>query len=114
MQQATTPPQPYRQTYSPQPTIEGVQEKVLKHMAADEGDFAELFRLTERGTLELFPEFQLRQINRTRNFPNSIKAWHLHERQDEIWYVPPYHQLTMGLWDVRPNSPTYGLKYKRV
>src|SRR5690349_11794771 len=50
----------FPQSYAPTPHIEGVKIVQLKNFIADEGDFAEVIRLNEKGNLELFPEFHLR------------------------------------------------------
>lgn len=55
-----------------------------------------------------FPGFHIAQINRSTQLPNSIKAWHLHLTQDEIWYVPDESRLLAALWDIRDDSPTKG------
>jgi len=104
--------QAYTQEYSAKPQIEGLQFLTLKTSVTDEGDFGEVLRLNETGQLEIMPSFQLRQINRTTLFPKTIKAWHFHYHQDEIWYVPPAQQLTIGLWDVREGSRSTGLSQK--
>jgi dTDP-4-dehydrorhamnose 3,5-epimerase len=96
----------YVQDYSSQQVIDGVQIIQLKSFPSDEGDFAEVLRFTENGELENVPGFKIAQMNRTRLFPGAIKAWHMHQNQDEIWYVPPYFQLFMGMWDTRKDSPT--------
>lgn len=41
-------------------------------------------------------------------FPGSIKAWHLHFKQDFVWYISPFDHLFVGLWDLRKNSKTKG------
>ena len=102
----------YTQNYSSQPEIEGVQSFDVKNFLNEEGDFSELLRLNESGHLEIMPDFQLRQVNRTTLFPSSIKAWHFHHGQDEMWYVPPFFQITLGLWDIREQSATKNVKKK--
>lgn len=102
----------YVQEYSPKQQIEGIQILNIKTSVADEGDFGEIIRLNETGQLEIMPSFQLRQINRTTLFPKTIKAWHFHFNQDEIWYVPPGDQLTIGIWDVREGSVSMGVSQK--
>ncbi|MEK7079418.1 MAG: dTDP-4-dehydrorhamnose 3,5-epimerase family protein [Patescibacteria group bacterium] len=99
-------PQVYNQDYSPASEIDGVQVIKLKHVISDEGDFAEVMRLNDKGELDQIPGFRIAQINRTRLFPNSIKAWHVHFKQDEAWYVPRSYQLFVGLWDLRKKSVT--------
>jgi len=96
----------YAQDYSSKGKIDGVQIIDINRFVTDEGDFSEIIRLNENGELLAVPGFKLAQINRTRIFPNSVKAWHVHKRQDEIWYTSPYNQLFVGLWDVRKGSPT--------
>lgn len=96
----------YRQDYGKKQLIENVIVKDLQNLLAEDGDFSELMRLNEGGSLELFPDFKLAQINRTKVFPGTVKAWHLHFRQDEIWYVMPGSHMLVGLWDIRKNSST--------
>ncbi|MEK7592066.1 MAG: dTDP-4-dehydrorhamnose 3,5-epimerase family protein [Patescibacteria group bacterium] len=108
----TSKPTIYTQTYGKKPQIEGVKLIPMKTFVVDEGDFSELFRLTDSGALEMLPDFTLRQINRTRVFGGSIKAWHIHTNQEECWYVPPTDQLMVGLWDLRDTSATKDVKMK--
>jgi dTDP-4-dehydrorhamnose 3,5-epimerase len=96
----------YLQKYESQEVLDGVRVVPLKNNIGEEGDFCEVMRITDNGMLESLPEFKLAQINRTYLFSNSIKAWHLHLGQDEIWYVSPSEHLFVGLWDLRAKSPT--------
>ena len=86
--------------------IEGVQRLTIPNFTGEQGDFSEVIRLNESGEVEAIPGFKLRQINRSHLFPDSIKAWHLHFKQNEIWYVAPHYTLFVGLYDARDNSPT--------
>lgn len=104
----------YSQDYSKKETIDGVKTITLKHYPSEEGDFGEIIRLAPNGELEQVPGFKLAQVNRTYLFPGSIKAWHLHLKQDEIWYLPPNRDLFLGLWDVRRDSPTNGTLSRMV
>lgn len=104
----------YTQDYSPKQFIDGVKVVALKHAVGEEGDFSELLRLNEKGESELFPGFHLAQINYSTQFPGSIKAWHMHLSQDEIWYVPEGAFLLAGLWDLRKDSKTYGIANRIV
>lgn len=96
----------YVQDYAPSPVIDGVKLVTIKNFIGEEGDFSEVLRLNEQGEMTAFPGFKLAQVNRTVLFANSVKAWHLHYKQNEIWYLPPQHYLLVGLWDVRRDSPT--------
>ncbi len=98
----------YEQDYSPGTTIADVQIIPLDNHLGEEGDLSEVLKLTDEGEIPQVPGFKLRQINRTRLFPRSIKAWHVHLKQFEMWYVPPFDQLFVGLWDIRKNSKTKG------
>ena len=101
------------QDYSSQPRIEGVQIVDIKRHVGPDGSFEELFRMNA-GIAEGFPEFEVKQINRSRLLPGCIKAWHLHYTQEDIWYAEPEDHLILGLWDVRENSPTKDQKMKIV
>lgn len=96
----------YTQDYAKKGAIDGVQIFPLKNMVGEDGDFLEVLRCNQQGTLELVPDFSIRQVNHSTQFPNAIKAWHLHFKQNEIWYVPPSSHFLVGLWDVREASPT--------
>lgn len=97
------------QDYSPKQKIEGVEVKEIKVFTGEDGDFSELARLSPSGKLEEFPDFQVRQINRSKVLPGSVKAWHFHLKQDEIQTVLPEDKVIIGLWDLRENSKTKGV-----
>lgn len=96
----------YTQDYGPKSMIEGVKIFPLKNMVGEDGDFAEVVRFTANGSLELLPEFTIAQVNHSTQFSGSVKAWHLHFKQNEVWFVPPQSHFLVGLWDVRSDSPT--------
>ena len=76
------------QSYGPAPSIDGVEIVELKRFADDGGSMTELARLTA-GSPQAFKGFEVRQINYSEVEPGAIKAFHLHQRQTDIWYVPP-------------------------
>jgi dTDP-4-dehydrorhamnose 3,5-epimerase len=41
-----------------------------------------------------------------------IKAFHLHVRQTDVWYVPPSDRMLLVLLDVRKGSPTEGTRMR--
>lgn len=104
----------YTQNYSSKKTIDGVKIIPLEKHLAEDGDFAEIIRLSENGELEQVQGFRLAQVNRTKLNPGSLKAWHLHFNQDELWYLIPTGLLFVGLWDVRKDSPTKGVAMRIV
>ncbi len=95
------------QSYSKK-NIDGVRVVELPNFVGEDGDFTELLRL-ENGEVEKFPGFKLAQINRTKVYPGTVKAWHFHYKQDEVWHVMPSSHLLVGLWDLRKNSNTTGV-----
>lgn len=96
----------YIQDYSKKEVIEGVKIIELKNMSGEDGDFSELLRLNIQGEAEGFPGFYLRQISRSKMIPGSVKAWHIHFAQEDIWHILPSDKLLLGLWDIRKDSPT--------
>lgn len=101
-------PSVYTQSYEKKPLIEGVQMIQLKNIIGEDGSFNEVIRINENGELEQFPGFKLAQVNRTSQIGGTVKGWHLHYVQDELWYVPAPYFILVGLWDIRKNSPTCG------
>lgn len=104
----------YTQDYSKKPVIEGVKIVKIENYLSGEGDLSEVIRLDENGHLENIPSFRVAQVNRTRLNAGSIKAWHLHLKQDEIWYLIPTDELVVGLWDIRKSSQTRNVTQKVV
>lgn len=102
------------QDYSKKAVIEGVKVIEVKRMTGEDGTFEDLLRLDETGHMELFPEIQVRQINRSKLLPGSIKAWHLHFKQEDVWYIAPEDHMILGLWDTREQSGTKGKTMKVV
>lgn len=102
------------QDYSKKKMIDGVKIVEVKRMAGEDGTFEDLLRLNETGHLELFPDIQVRQINRSKLLPGSIKAWHLHFKQEDVWYIAPEDHMILGLWDCRETSSTKGKSMKVV
>jgi dTDP-4-dehydrorhamnose 3,5-epimerase len=96
------------QSYAPRPRIEGVEIVDLTRFADDGGSITELARLVD-GTPKALPGFTLRQINFSEIEPGAIKAFHLHARQTDVWYVPPRDRLLLILHDVRKGSGSDGV-----
>ncbi|MCS6956472.1 MAG: dTDP-4-dehydrorhamnose 3,5-epimerase family protein [Patescibacteria group bacterium] len=102
------------QDYSKKPIIEGVKIFDIKRFVGEDGTFEEITRINEKGCLEVFSEFKLCQINRSKILPGAVKAWHIHYYQEDIWYVGPEDHMILGLWDLRENSSTKDLKMRIV
>ena len=95
------------QSYLPAPAIEGVELLDLRRHADDGGSMTELARLTD-GQADAMAGFTVRQINYSEVEPGVIKAFHLHARQTDVWYVPPADRVLVVLVDVRTGSRTEG------
>lgn len=103
----------YEQKYRKKRNIDGIKIIPIVNIPSEEGDFSELIRF-QNGAVKQIPGFSVSQINRTRLLPNSIKAWHLHFKQDYIWYLSPYSHLLVGLWDLRKKSKTKGMTMRFI
>src|SRR5712664_4535562 len=84
------------QDYGRPPEIEGVQLVELKRFTDDGGSFMELARLN-RGVASAFPGFECRQVNYSEMDPGIIKAFHIHRRQTDVWFVPPDDKMLVVL-----------------
>ena len=100
------------QDYAPKKMIEGVEIVNLRRFNDDGGSMTELGRL-EDGNLAGLDGFQVRQVNYSVMEPLAIKAFHMHRRQTDVWFVPPSDKILLVLGDVREGSPTEGM-VKRI
>jgi dTDP-4-dehydrorhamnose 3,5-epimerase len=100
------------QDYSAKPMIAGVELVQLRRFNDDGGSMTELGRLQDGVHAEL-PGFVVRQVNYSVMEPLAIKAFHLHKRQTDVWFVPPSDKILLVLGDVRAGSSTQGL-VKRI
>ncbi|HEX6509919.1 MAG TPA: dTDP-4-dehydrorhamnose 3,5-epimerase family protein [Chloroflexota bacterium] len=106
--------QVHTQTYAGRARIDGVQLIDLRVFSDEGGDFCELTRFEPDGTLSLVPGYRPAQISHSLMEPGTIKALHLHELQDDLWFVAPQDRLLVGLLDVREASPTYEMQMRLV
>jgi dTDP-4-dehydrorhamnose 3,5-epimerase len=95
------------QTYGARPPIEGVQIVELRRFHDDGGSMTELGRLAD-GVHRDLPGFVVRQVNFSEMEPGACKAFHLHQRQTDVWFIPPGSKMLVVLGDVRKGSPTEG------
>jgi dTDP-4-dehydrorhamnose 3,5-epimerase len=93
------------QDYSPVAPIPGVEIVDLKRFVDDGGSVLELGRLTA-GAHAALRGFEVKQINFSEMDPGVIKAFHLHRRQTDVWFVPPDDRMLVVLLDCRAGSPT--------
>jgi dTDP-4-dehydrorhamnose 3,5-epimerase len=81
--------------------IDGVRVKQLIRHSDDRGFFEEIVR-DDDGLLRRFG-----QASMSKTYPGVIKAFHYHERQDDLWFFPVGNAQVV-LYDLREDSPTKG------
>ncbi|QDU68007.1 dTDP-4-dehydrorhamnose 3,5-epimerase family protein [Engelhardtia mirabilis] len=101
------------QDYSARSKIEGLEIVELRRFNDDGGAMTELGRL-DGGKLQGLPGFEVRQVNYSVMEPLAIKAFHMHKRQTDVWYVPPTDKILLCVGDVRKGSPTEGVVQRLV
>ena len=101
------------QDYRPAPAMDGVQLIELKRFTDDGGSFMELARL-QPGVAAGLPGFECRQVNYSELEPGAIKAFHVHRRQTDVWFVPPGDKMLVILLDVRAASQSRGAQRRLV
>ena len=95
------------QDYSPAERIDGVEIVDLARFSDDGGAITELGRLTT-GQHGQLGGFEVKQLNYSEVEPGAVKAYHMHHRQTDVWYVPPHDKLLLVLHDCRDGSATEG------
>lgn len=80
--------------------IDGVRVKRLVRHCDDRGFFQEILR-DDDGLLRRFG-----QASMSLTYPGVIKAFHWHERQDDLWFFPAGNAQVV-LHDLRALSPTH-------
>ncbi len=83
--------------------IEGVVIKRLASWPDDRGHFAEIFRDQE----DVARGFTVKQTSVTMTRAATIKAFHYHQEQSDI-FVPVVGHIRITLVDFRVESPTFG------
>lgn len=101
------------QDYKAKRTIEGLEIVQLKRFNDDGGSMTELARL-DGGMVQALKGFQALQVNYSVMEPLAIKAFHMHKRQTDVWFVPPSDKLLLVVADVRKGSPTENLVQRIV
>jgi dTDP-4-dehydrorhamnose 3,5-epimerase len=81
--------------------VEGVVTKQLKIIPDERGRLMEILRLDE----DIFSRFG--QVYMTTTYPQVVKAWHFHKRQDDF-ITCVKGMLKLVLYDDREGSPTRG------
>lgn len=100
------------QNYASKPQIEDIKILEIKNFLAEDGSFCEFGRISKQGELEAIPGFKPRQLNYSLMLPGSVKAWHLHFNQEDVWFAPGDSRLLVGLVDLRKKSTTKGIQMR--
>ena len=87
--------------------IEGVRVQAFDVWPDDRGYFLEVVRMRQ-GLAAHFPP-ETTQVSAALSYPGTIKAFHFHQRQTDLW-VPASGMLQVALVDLRPDSPTFGVR----
>ncbi|MEZ5401744.1 MAG: dTDP-4-dehydrorhamnose 3,5-epimerase family protein [Bryobacteraceae bacterium] len=87
--------------------IAGVRIQPGKIWPDDRGYFLEVARLGQ-GAVADFPADST-QVSAALSYPGTIKAFHYHRNQTDYW-APVRGMLQVALVDLRPDSPTFGLR----
>ena len=82
--------------------IDGVEIKELTTHTDERGFFREVIRVSD----PIFPE-GFGQWSHTMSYQGVAKAWHVHQRQTDWWYVA-VGTVRAALYDARLESPTCG------
>ncbi|PIY80062.1 MAG: dTDP-4-dehydrorhamnose 3,5-epimerase, partial [Candidatus Pacebacteria bacterium CG_4_10_14_0_8_um_filter_42_14] len=86
----------------------------LQHNVDDGGYFVELSRLKDGAHTAFSTPVEVKQISLSQVIPNSVKAYHVHYKQDDVWFVAPHDKLLVNLHDIRKDSPTYDAHIRLV
>ncbi len=81
--------------------IDGVQVKQLKRRADERGYLMEMLRSDD----DVFTQFGQSYVSL--NYPGVIRAWHYHQKQDDLW-VCVKGTIKAALYDGREGSSTRG------
>lgn len=103
----------FRQDYSPARRIDGVEIVELNRFNDDGGAITELGRFAAGHHAQL-DGFELKQMNFSEVEPGVVKAFHMHGRQTDVWYVPPRDKMLVILHDCRKGSPTENVTMRFV
>jgi dTDP-4-dehydrorhamnose 3,5-epimerase len=87
--------------------IEGVEIRRFDLWPDDRGYFLEVARLRQ-GLAAEFP-VDTTQVSAALSYAGTIKAFHFHRHQTDLW-VPAQGMFQIALVDLRPDSPSYGVK----
>lgn len=87
------------------PPIQGLAVREVKNVVYRNGALTEIYRP------EWFDgEFEVEHVVHVSMLPGQTSQWHCHHKQQDIVF-PVRGYLRIGLYDARPDSPTFGKSY---
>jgi dTDP-4-dehydrorhamnose 3,5-epimerase len=95
------------QSHTSEALIDGVRVQPFPLWPDDRGYFLEVARCG-KGLVSEFPADST-QISAALSYPGTIKAFHYHRRQSDVWVVAG-GMLQVALVDLRPESRTFGVR----
>jgi dTDP-4-dehydrorhamnose 3,5-epimerase len=101
------------QSYASAPMIHDVQFVPLTRHVDEGGSMTELGRLLH-GCHAGLAGFEVRQVNYSEIEGGIVRAYHVHMRQTDVWFVPPTDRILVVLLDIRRGSPTEGAHMRFV
>ena len=87
--------------------IGGVKIQPYDVWPDDRGYFLEVVRIKQGLAAEFVAEST--QVSSALSYAGTIKAFHFHKQQTDLW-VPMMGMFQVVLVDLRPSSPTHGVK----
>ncbi|MCX6343900.1 MAG: dTDP-4-dehydrorhamnose 3,5-epimerase family protein, partial [Armatimonadetes bacterium] len=81
--------------------IDGIEVKQLKRHADERGYLMEMYRTD----WDIYGKFAQAYVSMS--YPDVIRAWHYHKKQDDIWVVVK-GMVKAVVYDCRQDSPTKG------
>ena len=103
-----------RQSYGAKPSIAGLEVLSLSQFSDDGGNFVEIARFAQGGVQGLSTPFQPAQVSMSTMMPGVVKAFHVHKKQDDLWFVPPQQHLLVNCVDLRDESESFDVHVRLI
>lgn len=103
-----------RQKYDPKASIAGLELISVPYFADDGGSFIEIARISDAAVQGFSEPFVPQQISMSHMMPGTVKAFHIHMNQDDVWFVPPHQHLLVNCIDLREGSETLDIHSRLI
>ena len=95
------------QDYKSRTAIAGVELLESRWFSTLDGNFAEVLRYDHGHVQGIKQDFEIKQLSWSYVMPGSIKGYHYHNLQKDLWFCPPHDRLIVNLHDLREDSETF-------